>query len=74
METSYLSLGDKNGKDTHISFYLYLVKGGKGNKYSYSSKFELVCFKGKYDFDRGINNWRFGTKREWMGGAINFIN
>ena len=27
METSYLSLGDKNGKDTHISFYLYLVKG-----------------------------------------------
>lgn len=47
METSYLSLGDKNGKDTHISFYLYLVKGGKGNKYSYSSKFELVCFKGK---------------------------
>ena len=51
--------GFDEGKDTHISIYLYLKEGVKENKYGYDYRFELVNFKGKKNYVKGSLHYDF---------------
>ena len=59
--------GDRWGKDTHISIYLFLKEGGDGNRYNYDYKFELVNFKEKKNYDRGWTHYDFVTNGTGRG-------
>ena len=51
--------GFDEGKDTHISIFLYLKEGDDGNRYNYDYKFELVNFKGKKNYVKGSLHYDF---------------